>query len=246
NRGFAAQAAAQQSSYTLPQHNSKVTTLPSGTVVASLENNAPVSHVALLFKAGSRYESASNQGAAHMLRACAGLATNNTTSFAITRTIQQAGGSLSAESGREHILYGLDVIRDNLDAGLEILREVGTQPAFKPWEIKSCVGRIKNELALRDPSIIAVELLHSAAFRNTVAMAVVGLGVDLRCCLCQWSQCTLMEKKLELLLWWGEIRQENGASVMVAVASAGASLAVAQQILGVGRALSMEAMQCTV
>ncbi|XP_042224332.1 cytochrome b-c1 complex subunit 2, mitochondrial-like [Homarus americanus] len=167
NRGFAAQAAAQQSSYTLPQHNSKVTTLPSGTVVASLENNAPVSHVALLFKAGSRYESASNQGAAHMLRACAGLATNNTTSFAITRTIQQAGGSLSAESGREHILYGLDVIRDNLDAGLEILREVGTQPAFKPWEIKSCVGRIKNELALRDPSIIAVELLHSAAFRNT-------------------------------------------------------------------------------
>lgn len=67
-----------------------------------------------LHRAGSRYENASNLGASHMLRSCAGLATKNMTHFAITRTIQQTGGSLSAESGREHVFYGLDVIRDNL------------------------------------------------------------------------------------------------------------------------------------
>ncbi|XP_037779148.1 uncharacterized protein LOC119575568 [Penaeus monodon] len=38
---------------------------PSGAVVASLENNAPVSRVAVLFKAGSRYETAPNKGRPH-------------------------------------------------------------------------------------------------------------------------------------------------------------------------------------
>nr|XP_045616737.1 cytochrome b-c1 complex subunit 2, mitochondrial-like [Procambarus clarkii] len=172
-RGYVAQAAVKQSSYSLPQHDPKVTTLPSGTVVASLENNAPVSHVALLVKAGSRYESGINQGASHMLRACAGLATKNMTAFFITRNIQQIGGALTAESGREHVLYGVDVIRDNLDAGLQILGEVGTQSVFKPWELKDTIKRIKVDLSIRDPTTIALDLLHSAAFRNT------GLGNSL-------------------------------------------------------------------
>jgi len=168
-RGYAAQAAvaSQPSTYGLPKHEPKVTTLPSGTVVASLENNSPVSRVALLFKAGSRYESANNAGASHVLRSCAGLGTNNMSSFAVTRTIQQAGGSLQAESGREHVLYSVDIARNNLDAGLEVLGNVGTQAAFKAWEVKDNVPRIKTDLALRDPTTIGLELLHTAAFRNT-------------------------------------------------------------------------------
>lgn len=166
-RSYGAQAAAQQTNYTLPQHQPQVTTLPSGVVVASQENNSPVSRVAVLFKAGSRYEAPSQLGASHMLRTCVGLGTNNTTAFSITRTLQQLGGSLEAEGGREHILYGLEVIRDNLDAGLELLGEVSTQPSFKTWEVKDNLRRVKTELALREPSTLALEMLHKAAFRNT-------------------------------------------------------------------------------
>lgn len=164
-RGYAAQAAAQQSSFDLPQQEAKVTTLPSGAVVASLENNAPISHVALLFKAGSRYEVPSTHGASHILRAIVGLGTKNKSAFTITRSIQQAGGSLSCESGREHVLYGLDIIRDNVETGLEILGDVGTHPGFKAWELGDNLPRIKDELASIDPSTLAVELLHKAAFR---------------------------------------------------------------------------------
>ncbi|XP_071543367.1 cytochrome b-c1 complex subunit 2, mitochondrial [Panulirus ornatus] len=169
-RGYAAQAAAaaaQQSVYTLPHQDPKVTTLPSGTVVASLENHAPVSRIAVLFKAGSRYESASNLGASHMLRTCTGLGTKNISHFAITRTIQQIGGSLTALSGREHLLYGLDVIRDNLDEGLKVLGDVASHPAFKPWEMKDNHRRFQTEFALLDSSTVAMELLHRASFRNT-------------------------------------------------------------------------------
>jgi len=165
-RGYAAQAAVQQP-YVLPSQDAKVTTLPSGAVVASVENNAPVSKVALVFKAGSRYETASSNGAAHVLRTSAGLATKNSSSFAITRSIQQAGGSLTAESGREHVLYNLDMIRDNLDNCLGLLTDVGTQPSFKAWELGDNLKRVGTELAMRDPSTIALEMLHGAAFRNS-------------------------------------------------------------------------------
>lgn len=166
NRGYAAQAATQQS-YSLPTHEVKVTTLPSGGVVASVENNAPVSQVAVVFKAGSRYETPRSKGAAHVLRTAAGLGTEGASSFAITRTIQQAGGTLVAESGREHVLYSINVIRDNLSDSLEVLGNVATKPSFKPWELGDNVHRIKTDLALRDPSTLALELLHSAAYRNS-------------------------------------------------------------------------------
>lgn len=44
---------------------------------------------------------------------------------------------------------------------------MGTQPVFKPWEIKDNNGRLKVELAMRDTSTVVIELLHSASFRNT-------------------------------------------------------------------------------
>lgn len=42
--------------------------LPSGLLVASLENYSPVSKIGVFVKAGSRYETAENLGVTHMLR----------------------------------------------------------------------------------------------------------------------------------------------------------------------------------
>ncbi|KAK7081915.1 Cytochrome b-c1 complex subunit 2, mitochondrial [Halocaridina rubra] len=172
-RGYAAQASTQQSSFSLPSHEPKVTALPSGAVVASLETNAPVSRLAILFKAGSRYEQAKNLGASHTLRACVGLGTKNKSAFNITRTVQQAGGALSCESGREHIHYGMDIIRDSVDTGLDILGEVSLHPGLKTWELGDNLRRIKDELATVDPSTLAIDLLHKASYRNS------GLGNSL-------------------------------------------------------------------
>lgn len=49
-RGYGASAPAQQTTYSLPQQQPQVTSLPSGVVVASQENNSPISRVAVLFK----------------------------------------------------------------------------------------------------------------------------------------------------------------------------------------------------
>lgn len=52
---------------------SKVTKLPSGLVIASLENYSPSSKIGVLIKAGSRYETPDNLGVTHLLRLSANL-----------------------------------------------------------------------------------------------------------------------------------------------------------------------------
>lgn len=51
----------------------QVTKLPSGLVIASLENYSPASRIGVLVKAGSRYETADNLGVTHLLRQAASL-----------------------------------------------------------------------------------------------------------------------------------------------------------------------------
>lgn len=51
----------------------KVTKLPSGLVIASLENYSPASRIGVLVRAGSRYETMDNLGVTHLLRLAASL-----------------------------------------------------------------------------------------------------------------------------------------------------------------------------
>ena len=57
--------------------------------------------------------------------------------------------------------------------GLDVLGDVSTQPGFKHWELDDNLYRLKDDLALLDPTTVALESLHEAAFRNT------GLGNSL-------------------------------------------------------------------
>lgn len=51
----------------------QITKLPNGLVIASLENFSPASRIGVFIKAGSRYETASNLGTAHLLRLASNL-----------------------------------------------------------------------------------------------------------------------------------------------------------------------------
>lgn len=51
----------------------QVTRLPSGLVIASLENYSPASKIGVFIKAGCRYETPDNQGVTHLLRLASSL-----------------------------------------------------------------------------------------------------------------------------------------------------------------------------
>lgn len=57
--------------YMCPQ----VTRLPSGLVIASLENYSPASKIGVFIKAGCRYETPDNHGVTHLLRLASSLVT---------------------------------------------------------------------------------------------------------------------------------------------------------------------------
>uniref|UniRef100_A0A4W5QH43 Ubiquinol-cytochrome c reductase core protein 2b n=1 Tax=Hucho hucho TaxID=62062 RepID=A0A4W5QH43_9TELE len=175
----------------------QVTKLPSGLVIASLDNYSPASRIGVFVKAGCRYESPENQGVTHLLRLAANLTTKGASAFRICRGVEAVGGSLGSVS----VIY---------DTVMEYLINVTTAPEFRPWEVSDLTSRVKMDkaLAAQTPQMGVIEGLHGTAYKNTLSnslncpdymvghldadhmhnfiqnnftsarMALVGLGVD--------------------------------------------------------------------
>lgn len=169
SRGY---SAAAQSASKIAQKEIKTTVLPNKLVVASVESELPISRVAILFRAGSRNETYDNLGASHVIRNAAGQSTASATAFGITRNLQQIGGSLSATSDREVIAYNVDVSRDNLETGLEFLKNASTCQLFKPWEVEDTLPRLKLDVATIPDQVRALELLHQATYRSGLGNSI--------------------------------------------------------------------------
>ncbi|TNN85483.1 Cytochrome b-c1 complex subunit 2, mitochondrial [Liparis tanakae] len=159
------------SSAPLSPQNVQVSKLPNGLVVASLENNSPLSSVGVFVKAGSRYETVENQGVSHVLRLAANLTTRGASAFKICRGVEALGGSLSVTSSRETTVYTADCLRDHLDSLFEFLVNVTAAQDFRPWEVSDLTSRVKIDKALAQqcPQIGLIEKLHEAAYKNALS-----------------------------------------------------------------------------
>lgn len=63
----------------------QVTRLPSGLVIASLENYSPASKIGVFIKAGCRYETPDNEGITHLLRLASSLVRFCMLSYTVSR-----------------------------------------------------------------------------------------------------------------------------------------------------------------
>ncbi|XP_057682973.1 cytochrome b-c1 complex subunit 2, mitochondrial isoform X2 [Corythoichthys intestinalis] len=175
-RLYAAQAArkvetTRAADFKFQPQDVQVTRLPSGLVVASLENYSPVSKIGVFVKAGCRYETLDNQGVTHVLRLAANLTTKGASAFKICRGIEAVGGKLSASSSRENMIYTVDCLRDDVDTVMEFLINVTTAPEFRPWEVSDLTPRVKVDKAQAGENvhIAVVESLHEAAYKNALS-----------------------------------------------------------------------------
>jgi ubiquinol-cytochrome c reductase core subunit 2 len=148
----------------------KISRLTSGVAVASLETFSPVSRIAVIVDAGSRFETEKNFGVTHYLRNCAFLSTSNYTAFRVSREIEQLGGHLSSTVTRDHFMYTADCMRDDIGIVMEALASVALSPAFHPWEVNAQTARVELDLkmAAESPTIGIMENLHKGAFRATL------------------------------------------------------------------------------
>lgn len=141
----------------------------------SIDNLSPVSRVAVYIRAGSRYEPDATPGISHFLRASAGLTTQDSSIFGITRHLERAGASLKVTSDREYIVYRVDCLRDKLSYVLGFIDDTIHKPQFKSWELEDVVKpRLEEELTRykSNQELVANEALHKAAYRGGLAHSV--------------------------------------------------------------------------
>uniref|UniRef100_A0A8C7YTX0 Ubiquinol-cytochrome c reductase core protein 2b n=1 Tax=Oryzias sinensis TaxID=183150 RepID=A0A8C7YTX0_9TELE len=199
-RLYAAQAARKVEVTGFQPQDVQVTRLPSGLVIASLENYSPASKIGVFVKAGCRYETPENVGVTHLLRLASNLTTKGASAFKICRGVEAVGGNLSVTSSRENMVYTVDCLRDDFDTVMEFLINVTTAPEFRPWEVLDLTPRVilDKAQAAQSPQIGELFLLPYIIFVNlsensffppqlhqfvqnnftSARMALVGLGVD--------------------------------------------------------------------
>uniref|UniRef100_A0A8C6MFE0 Ubiquinol-cytochrome c reductase core protein 2b n=1 Tax=Nothobranchius furzeri TaxID=105023 RepID=A0A8C6MFE0_NOTFU len=148
-----------------------VTKLPSGLVIASLENYSPASKIGVFVKAGCRYETSDNLGVTHLLRLASNLVRQFSTAYSsCLLTVNIFMFLCSVTSSRENMVYTVDCLRDDIDTVMELLINVTTAPEFRPWEVSELTPRMKLDKAraAQSSQIGVVEGLHEAAYKDAL------------------------------------------------------------------------------
>lgn len=142
----------------------KVSKLPNGLTVASIDNGAPISQLVLAFRAGSRYEQPDEQGVVHYLRNSVGTDSKNYLGVKLLWQTGNIGANLNSLATKDIFAIHLTTPREGAPIGVSLLGELG-QPAFKPWEVLDVSETLKTDLENLEAYDVVIEMLHKAAFR---------------------------------------------------------------------------------
>ncbi|KAH8878986.1 ubiquinol-cytochrome C reductase complex CORE protein 2 precursor [Thozetella sp. PMI_491] len=158
-RGFAAATASG------PTSASYEPTSIAGVKVASRDDNGPVTRLAIVAKAGTRYEPL--PGLTVGLEEFAFKNTVKRSGLRITRESELLGGQLTAYHTREALIVQASFLREHLPYFTELLAEVIAQTKYTTFEFHEDVER---SLHLKQAKIgaadLALDAAHAVAFHN--------------------------------------------------------------------------------
>ncbi|CAD5233965.1 unnamed protein product [Bursaphelenchus xylophilus] len=160
-----ASAAAAHSSPLVGAVETKVTRLPNGLSVASIETNGPVSSLVLAYRAGSRYQQPDENGLVHHLRNNFGKDSASYLGLKLLWQLGSVGGNVTASHGKDFLAVQTNVIRDGSAVAVSVLGELA-KPALKPWDVEEATETLPVDLTVQQPFDVVVDLVHRAAYRN--------------------------------------------------------------------------------
>src|SRR5499427_8471246 len=112
--------------------------LPSGLRIVTVET--PYLHTAnlcLYVRAGSRYETNRTNGLSHFVEHMLFRGSSRfPDSYALNLAIEELGGTLYAETGRDYSLYQIPLHPRHAQRGLEILGDLFSSPAFRDIDLE--------------------------------------------------------------------------------------------------------------
>jgi len=170
-RSFATTSAVQSfPDYVLRAPTTDVTTMDSGLRVASeTVMGSETATVGVWIDAGSRYETATNNGTAHFLEHMAFKGTTKRTQRQLEVEIENMGGHLNAYTSREQTVYFAKVFKSDVGKAVEILSDILLHSKLDPSAIER-----ERDVILREMSEVnklheelVLDHLHATAFQGT-------------------------------------------------------------------------------
>mmetsp|Transcript_9287 Transcript_9287/g.11648 ORF Transcript_9287/g.11648 Transcript_9287/m.11648 type:complete len:474 (-) Transcript_9287:222-1643(-) len=169
-RTFGAEAVASFPDYVLRAPSTDITTLDSGLRVASeTVVGSETATVGVWIDAGSRYETAQNNGAAHFLEHMAFKGTEKRTQQALEVEIENMGGHLNAYTSREQTVYYAKVFKQDVNRAVEILSDILLKSKLEEGAIERERDVILREMAEvnKQQEELVLDHLHATAFQGT-------------------------------------------------------------------------------
>jgi mitochondrial-processing peptidase subunit beta len=146
-----------------------ITTLDNGMRVASETIAASeTATVGVWIDAGSRYETAQNNGAAHFLEHMAFKGTQKRTQKQLEVEIENMGGHLNAYTSREQTVYFAKVFKTDVEKAMEILSDILLHSKLDPVAIereKDVILREMMEVNKKQEELV-LDHLHATAYQG--------------------------------------------------------------------------------
>ena len=144
-----------------------ITTLPSGLVVLTerMERVETISFGAYV-GAGTRHETAAENGVAHFLEHMAFKGTERRSAADIAEAIENVGGHINAYTSREQTAYYVKLLKEDLALGADIIGDILCHSSFEPEELERERGVILQEIGQANdtPDDIIFDHFQTAAY----------------------------------------------------------------------------------
>ncbi|MDE8348122.1 MAG: pitrilysin family protein [Acidocella sp.] len=144
-----------------------ITTLPSGLTILTerMERVETVSFGAYV-GAGTRHETAAENGVAHFLEHMAFKGTASRSALEIAEAVENVGGHINAYTSREQTAYYVKMLKEDLSLGVDIIGDILCHSSFEPEELERERGVILQEIGQANdtPDDIVFDHFQSAAY----------------------------------------------------------------------------------
>lgn len=124
----------------------QIFTLSNGLRVVYQRRDVFVAHMAIMFKAGSRYEDARTEGLAHFVEHTIFKGTTSRDSIAILTELDSVGGELNAYTNKEELCLHASFRKVHLSIAAGLLGDIVQNPTFPQKELKKEKEVIKDEI----------------------------------------------------------------------------------------------------
>lgn len=156
----------------------RITTLPNGLTIATDHvDSVKTVTVGLWNKAGSRFETAANNGVAHFLEHMVFKGTKTRTALDIAKQIENVGGYLNAYTSNEVTAYYARVMQNDKALGVDIVSDLLLNATFPQDELDKERGVILQEIGMYedDPSsLVGMNAQRTAYGDHPLGWSILG------------------------------------------------------------------------